>query len=192
MPPADQLFFVSKPFHATEIQQLVLALAARWRGERWQFGGGRSRAGGLPEVLDRLRDADEREHARLAAEEKRRKREADEIAHWKNEAEKRIAPSVSHEIQTDPVDSFGMRGGAGSYAIEQDTQMRVHDVAEEATQTRQAVLVLDDPKDLREIFEIKRQTEAGVPILEAIRGTSLDRGDIGSPSPRRRRWRWQG
>lgn len=54
VPPADQLFFVSKPFHATEIQQLVLALAARWRGERWQFGGGRSRAGGLPEVLDRL------------------------------------------------------------------------------------------------------------------------------------------
>jgi len=61
VPPADQLFFVSKPFHATEIQQLVLALAARWRGERWQFGGGRSGAGGsapgrggLPEVLDRL------------------------------------------------------------------------------------------------------------------------------------------
>jgi len=54
VPPADQLFFVSKPFHAAEIQQLVLALAARWRGERWQFGGGRSRAGGLPEVLDRL------------------------------------------------------------------------------------------------------------------------------------------
>lgn len=61
VPPADQLFFVSKPFHAAEIQQLALALAARWRGERWQFGGGRSRAGGvasgrggLPEVLDRL------------------------------------------------------------------------------------------------------------------------------------------
>ncbi len=54
VPPADQLFFVSKPFHAAEIQQLVLALAARWRGERWQFGGGRSRAGGLPEVLERL------------------------------------------------------------------------------------------------------------------------------------------
>ena len=54
VPSADQLFFVSKPFHATEIQQLVLALSARWRGERWQFGGGRSRAGGLPEVLDRL------------------------------------------------------------------------------------------------------------------------------------------
>ena len=54
VPPADQLFFVSKPFHAAEIQQLVLALAARWRGERWQFGGGRSRTGGLPEVLDRL------------------------------------------------------------------------------------------------------------------------------------------
>ena len=59
--PADQLFFVSKPFHAAEIQQLVLALAARWRGERWQFGVDRSRVGGLasgrgglPEVLDRL------------------------------------------------------------------------------------------------------------------------------------------
>ncbi len=54
VPPADQLFFVNKPFHAAEIQQLVLALAARWRGERWQFGDGRSRAGGLPEMLDRL------------------------------------------------------------------------------------------------------------------------------------------
>jgi CheY-like chemotaxis protein len=54
VPPADQLFFVSKPFHAAEIQQLVLALAARWRGERWQSGGSRLRAGGLPEVLDRL------------------------------------------------------------------------------------------------------------------------------------------
>jgi CheY-like chemotaxis protein len=61
VPPADQLFFVSKPFHAAEIQQLVLSLAARWRGERWQFGGDRTRAGGLalgrgglPEVLDRL------------------------------------------------------------------------------------------------------------------------------------------
>jgi CheY-like chemotaxis protein/anti-sigma regulatory factor (Ser/Thr protein kinase) len=59
--PADQLFFVSKPFHAAEIQQLALALAARWRGERWQFGGGQFRAGGLvpgrgglPEVLERL------------------------------------------------------------------------------------------------------------------------------------------
>lgn len=61
VPPADQLFFVSKPFHAAEVQQLVLSLAARWRGERWQLGGDRSRArglasgrGGLPEVLDRL------------------------------------------------------------------------------------------------------------------------------------------
>ncbi len=61
VPPADQLFFVSKPFHAAEIQQLALALAARWRGERWQFGGGRSGAGGrvpgrggLPEMIERL------------------------------------------------------------------------------------------------------------------------------------------
>ena len=54
VPPADQLFFVNKPFHAAEIQQLVLALVARWRGERWQSGGSRLRAGGLPEVLDRL------------------------------------------------------------------------------------------------------------------------------------------
>ena len=54
VPPADQLFFVSKPFHPAEIQQLILALAARWRGDRWQFGGGRSRAGGLPDVLERL------------------------------------------------------------------------------------------------------------------------------------------
>jgi CheY-like chemotaxis protein len=54
VPPADQLFFVNKPFHPAEIQQLILALAARWRGDRWQFGGGRSRAGSLPEVLERL------------------------------------------------------------------------------------------------------------------------------------------
>lgn len=61
VPPADQLFFVSKPFHAAEIQQLALALTARWRGERWQSGGGQFRAGGLvpgrgglPEVLERL------------------------------------------------------------------------------------------------------------------------------------------
>ena len=54
VPPADRLFFVSKPFHPAEIQQLILALAARWRGERWQFGDGRSRAGGLPDVLERL------------------------------------------------------------------------------------------------------------------------------------------
>lgn len=54
VPPADQLYFVNKPFHAAEIQQLVLALAARWRGERWQAGGGRPGPGGLADALQRL------------------------------------------------------------------------------------------------------------------------------------------
>ncbi len=61
VPPADQLYFVNRPFHAVEIQQLVLALTARWRGERWQPGSGRSGAGAfapgrgdLMEVLERL------------------------------------------------------------------------------------------------------------------------------------------
>jgi signal transduction histidine kinase len=61
VPPTDQLYFVKKPFHAVEIQQLVLALSARWRGERWHFGGGRPAMGpaglgrgGLSDVLERL------------------------------------------------------------------------------------------------------------------------------------------
>ena len=59
VPPADQLYFVKKPFHPVEIQQLVLALSARWRGERWHFGSGRSASaglgrGGLSDVLERL------------------------------------------------------------------------------------------------------------------------------------------
>ncbi|MCH7796417.1 MAG: PAS-domain containing protein, partial [Proteobacteria bacterium] len=61
VPPADQLFFVKKPFHPVEIQQLVLALSARWRGERWHFGSGRSALapaglgrGGLSDLLERL------------------------------------------------------------------------------------------------------------------------------------------
>ncbi len=61
VPPADQLYFVKKPFHPVEIQQLVLALSARWRGERWHFGSGRSALapaglgrGGLSDLLERL------------------------------------------------------------------------------------------------------------------------------------------
>ena len=33
VPPADRLFFLQKPFHPLEIQQLVFALNAKWRGE---------------------------------------------------------------------------------------------------------------------------------------------------------------
>lgn len=33
VPPADRLFFVQKPFHPLEMQQLVFALNAKWRGE---------------------------------------------------------------------------------------------------------------------------------------------------------------
>ena len=36
VPPADKLFFLHKPFHAFEIQQLALALTVKWRGERRQ------------------------------------------------------------------------------------------------------------------------------------------------------------
>ncbi len=61
VPPADQLYFVKKPFHPTEIQQLLLALAARWRAESWRVGSARSGAasaalgrGGLGEALERL------------------------------------------------------------------------------------------------------------------------------------------
>ncbi len=34
VPPADKLFYVQKPFHAAEIRQLTLALAAKGRAER--------------------------------------------------------------------------------------------------------------------------------------------------------------
>lgn len=61
VPPTDQLYFVKKPFHTAEIQQLVLALSAKWRGERWHIGSARSGAGparlgrgGLSDVLERL------------------------------------------------------------------------------------------------------------------------------------------
>ncbi len=33
-PPLDQLYFLSKPFHAFEIQQMVVSLGARWVSER--------------------------------------------------------------------------------------------------------------------------------------------------------------
>lgn len=61
VPPADQLFFVKKPFHAFEIQQLVLSLTARWRAEHWYAGtrwhgsglAGPGR-GGLSDTLEAL------------------------------------------------------------------------------------------------------------------------------------------
>lgn len=36
VPPLDQFFYLQKPFHAFEIQQLVLALGARWLAERME------------------------------------------------------------------------------------------------------------------------------------------------------------
>ena len=38
IPPADRLFFVQKPFHPLEIQQLVCALGAKWKGESAAVG----------------------------------------------------------------------------------------------------------------------------------------------------------
>jgi signal transduction histidine kinase len=34
VPPADKLFYVTKPFQATEVQQFAFALHAKWRAER--------------------------------------------------------------------------------------------------------------------------------------------------------------
>jgi signal transduction histidine kinase len=34
VPPLDKLFYITKPFQATEVQQFVLALTARWNAER--------------------------------------------------------------------------------------------------------------------------------------------------------------
>src|SRR3546814_5011942 len=34
IPPADRLFVLQKPFHTTEIQQLAIALTARWALEQ--------------------------------------------------------------------------------------------------------------------------------------------------------------
>jgi len=50
VPPADQLFFLRKPFHSIEIQQMILALTARWRAERRRTGGSPSLD--LAELLD--------------------------------------------------------------------------------------------------------------------------------------------
>jgi signal transduction histidine kinase len=48
-PPLDQLYFLSKPFHAFEIQQMVVSLGARWVSERADIlpadAGARSRDG---------------------------------------------------------------------------------------------------------------------------------------------------
>ena len=61
VPPADKLFFLQKPFHAFEVQQLAVALSAKWRSERAraaQLQGEPAIAGrGQPElgdILDRL------------------------------------------------------------------------------------------------------------------------------------------
>ncbi len=34
VPPAEKLFYLAKPFHAMEVQQLALALTSRWRAEQ--------------------------------------------------------------------------------------------------------------------------------------------------------------
>lgn len=58
VPPTDQLFFVKKPFHGLEIQQLTMALGAKWRAEHRAFGLGKSGmgtgAGGWLETLERI------------------------------------------------------------------------------------------------------------------------------------------
>ena len=48
IPPADRLFFVQKPFHPLEVQQLVYALGAKWKGEGAAVGV--RRAPSLPET----------------------------------------------------------------------------------------------------------------------------------------------
>ncbi len=58
VPPTDQLFFVKKPFHSLEIQQLTMALGAKWRAEHRAFALGKSgtrpSAGGWLETLERI------------------------------------------------------------------------------------------------------------------------------------------
>ncbi len=58
VPPTDQLFFIKKPFHGLEIQQLTMALGAKWRAEHRAFGlgksGARPGAGGWLETLERI------------------------------------------------------------------------------------------------------------------------------------------
>jgi signal transduction histidine kinase/CheY-like chemotaxis protein len=39
VPPADRLFVLQKPFHTTEIQQLTIALTARWELDRLKASG---------------------------------------------------------------------------------------------------------------------------------------------------------
>ncbi|MFQ6017997.1 MAG: PAS-domain containing protein, partial [Kiloniellaceae bacterium] len=45
IPPAEQLYYLRKPFHSIELQQLMLALGARWRSEHSFSGGGRTAVG---------------------------------------------------------------------------------------------------------------------------------------------------
>lgn len=48
IPPADRVFFIHKPFHASEIQQLVNGLSVRWRDERVSLRTRGTDTAGLP------------------------------------------------------------------------------------------------------------------------------------------------
>ncbi len=58
VPPVDQLFFVKKPFHGVEIQQLTLALGSKWRAEHRRYGsaalGAAGSGAGWTATLERL------------------------------------------------------------------------------------------------------------------------------------------
>jgi len=49
VPPVEQIFYLQKPFHPYEIQNLVMALTARWHSERMRGGPAAARAGAGPQ-----------------------------------------------------------------------------------------------------------------------------------------------
>ena len=39
VPPVEKLYYLTKPFHAAEVQQFALALTGKWQAERTSLGG---------------------------------------------------------------------------------------------------------------------------------------------------------
>jgi signal transduction histidine kinase len=84
VPPVDKLYYVSKPFQKMELQQLVLALTAKWKSDR---------ASRLlnQELSKRCREL-EAAHAEVVAERER--------AEFANYAKSEFLAQMSHELRT--------------------------------------------------------------------------------------------